>query len=224
MFWYGQPLTGIQRLSMRSFLHFGHDVTLFVYQNVQAPDGVLIRDANEILPKEQLFVSHDTYAAFSDVFRYELLTKEAFIWADADTVCLKPNWDFGEYIFGFQEPFKLGNAILGYPQDSMLAKSLKSEGIYQEGKTYDAIGPVLLTRLVSELGLGNKVQPQHIFNPIDWTQFGVTYDPANLDYVLRKCQDSYTVSLSNYLLKYHNFDRDNFPAGSAVAYWDELFK
>jgi hypothetical protein len=42
--------------------------------------------------------------------------------------------------------------------------------------------------------------------------------------VLRKVQGSHAVSLSNYLLKYHGFDRDNFPPGSAIALWDETFR
>lgn len=224
MLWFDNPMTGVQRLSIRSFLHHGHSVTVFTYGTIEAPDGVQFADAGEILPREAIFKSHDSFAAFSDVFRYNLLASTDFIWADADTVCLRPDWDFDDYVFSYQEPFKVTNNVLGYPKNSSLAQMLKREAVYQEGKSYDDLGPVLLTRAVAELGLGAYVLPQETFNPLHWTQYSATYNEAMTIDVLRKCDGSHAVSLSNYLLKYHNFDRDNFPTGSAIDYWNRLFK
>jgi len=224
MLWFGNPMTGVQRLSIRSFLHHGHDVTLFTYGAIEAPDGVSFADAGEFVSEDKLFKSHDSYAAFSDIFRYHLLSKTDYIWADADTVCLRPDWNFNEYLFSFQEPFKVTNNILGYPQQSILAKTLLKQAIYEEGKAYDNLGPVLLTRLVSELGLGGYVLPQETFNPIHWSDYPMTYDPNQTAQVLSRCQNSYAVSLSNYLLKFYGYDRDNFPPGSAIALWDETFR
>lgn len=224
MLWFGNPMTGVQRLSIRSFLHYGHEVTVFTYGQIDAPKGVKFRDAGEFVPKEKLFLSHDSYAAFSDVFRYNLLAKEEFIWADADTVCLREDWNFDRYLFSFQEPFKVTNNVLGYPSDSMLARKLVEEGIYEEGKAYDNLGPILLTRLISELGLGGYVLPQETFNPIHWTEYALTYDPSRLEYALERIKGAHALSLSNYLLKYHGFNREEFPKGSAIALWDEMFK
>jgi hypothetical protein len=153
-----------------------------------------------------------------------LIAQTDFIWADADTVCLRPDWDFDEYLFSFQEPFKVTNNVLGYPQESTLAKRLVDECVYQEGKAYDELGPVLLTRLVSELGLGSYVLPQETFNPLHWTEFASPFNASICGEVLRRCQGSHAVSLSNYLLKFHNIDRQNFPEGSAIALWNETFK
>ena len=224
MLWFHNPLAGVQRLSIRSFLHHGHDVTIFTYGQLEAPDGVRFADAGEIISEDKIFTSHGSFAAFSDVFRYRLLAQTDFIWADADTVCLRPDWDFDEYLFSFQEPFKVTNNVLGYPQESTLAKSLVDECVYQEGKAYDELGPVLLTRLVSELGLGSYVLPQETFNPLHWTEFAAPFNASICGEVLRRCQGSHAVSLSNYLLKFHNIDRENFPEGSAIALWDETFR
>jgi hypothetical protein len=224
MLWFHNPLTGVQRLSIRSFLHHGHDVTIFTYGHLEAPDGVKFADAGEIISEDKIFTSHGSFAAFSDVFRYRLLAQTDFIWADADTVCLRPDWDFDEYLFSFQEPFKVTNNVLGYPQESTLAKRLVDECVYQEGKAYDELGPVLLTKLVSELGLGSYVLPQETFNPLHWTEFAAPFNASICGEVLRRCQGSHAVSLSNYLLKFHNIDRENFPEGSAIALWDETFR
>ena len=224
MLWFGNPMTGIQRLSIRSFLNHGHSVTIFTYGTIEAPEGVIFRDAGEFVAEDKLFLSHDSYAAFSDIFRYHLLAKEEFIWADADTICLKPNWNFGDYVFSYQEPFKVTNNVLGYPINSSLASLLKAESLYQENAAYDNLGPVLLTRIIAELGLGAKVLPQETFNPLHWTEYSAPYDAEMTEAVLSKCKDSHAVSLSNYLLKFYNFDRDNFPQGSAIDYWNKAFK
>lgn len=224
MLWFHNPMTAIQRLSIRSFLHHGHSVTLFTYGQIDAPKGVTFRDAGEFIPEDEIFLAYDSYAAFSDIFRYKMLANTDYIWADADTVCLKPDWNFGDYIISLQEPGKLTNNVLSYPQDCQLAQRLVQEAVYVDNRIYDHLGPVLLTRVVSELGLEDKVLPEQTFNPIHWQDFYQTYDPSQCQSVLDKCQNSHAVSLSNYMLKYHNLDRDNFPAGSAVAYWDALFK
>ena len=224
MLWFHNPMTAIQRLSIRSFLHHGHSVTIFTYGEIDAPDGVTFRDAGEFIPENEIFLAYDSYAAFSDIFRYKMLANTDYIWVDADTVCLRPDWNFGDYILSFQEPFKVTNNVLGYPQDSLLAKKLVGEAIFEKNRIYDYLGPVLVTKTVAQLGLGDKVLPAETFNPIYWRDFRNTYNPEKLDLVLAKCKDSHAVSLSNYMLKYHNLDRENFPAGSAVAYWDNLFK
>ena len=217
-------MTGIQRLSIRSFLNHGHSVTIFTYGTIEAPSGVTFRDAGEFIPEDEIFLAYDSYAAFSDIFRYKMLAKTDYIWADADTVCLRADWNFDDYILTFQEPFKVTNNVIGYPQDSLLAKKLVDEAVYVDNRIYDYLGPVLVTRLVSELGLGAKVLPEQTFNPIYWQNFYDTYDPEKRELVLSQCKNSYAVSLSNYMLKIHNLDRDNFPVGSAIAYWDQLFK
>ena len=224
MLWFHNPLTAIQRLSMRSFLHYGHSVTLYTYGEFEAVDGVILADANEFIKEEEIFIAYDSYASFADIFRYRMLAGTEHIWADADTVCLRPDWDFGNYVLSFQEPFKVTNNVIGYPQDSLLAKKLVDEAVYVDNRIYDYLGPVLVTRLVSELGLGAKVLPEQTFNPIYWQNFYDTYDPQKRELVLSQCKNSYAVSLSNYMLKIRNLDRDNFPVGSAVAYWDKLFK
>lgn len=224
MLWFHNPMTAIQRLSIRSFLHYGHEVTIFTYGQIDAPKGVKFADANEILGEDKIFLSHDSYAAFSDVFRYKMLAETDYLWVDADTICLRDDWDFGDYVFGYQEPFKVTNNVLGYPKDSVLAKRLTNEAQYEEGREYDALGPVLLTRIIAELGLGGYVQDQAVFNPLHWTEYALPYDAERFHYALGRIQGAHAVSLSNYLLKYHGFNREQFPQGCLLAFWDEILR
>jgi hypothetical protein len=223
MMWVGNPLTEVQRLSMRSFLHHGHDVTLYLYDDRQVPDGVRVADANGIVPESAVFLSHDTFAAFSDLFCYRLLRQTDTIWVDADTLCLRPDWDFGDYIFGLQEPNKVNNSVLGYPSDSSLAHLLKSRAVYQETNVFDALGPILLTSVLDELEMRHLAQPTEVFSPIPWSEFYLMWEPEAMPAVMDTSEESHAVSLWNYMLGFHKYPRDAFPDGSAMAYWSKRF-
>jgi hypothetical protein len=223
MMWVGNPLTEVQRLCMRSFLHHGHDVTLYAYEELDPPAGVTVADANTIVSDKDIFESHQTFAAFADVFRYKLLFDKQAFWVDADTLCLRPDWDFGDYIFGLQELGKVNNSVLGYPRDSSLAHLMKSRSIYQQTNVFDALGPILLTSVLDELEMTHLAQPTQVFSPIAWSEFSVMWEPEALAYVLDTCEESHAVSLWNYMLGFHQYPRDAFPEGSAMAYWNKRF-
>jgi len=223
MMWVGNPLTQVQRLCMRSFLHHGHQLTLYSYQDLDAPDGVVIADANDIIKESDIFSSHDTFAAFADVFRYHLLASRPTIWVDADTLCLKKDWDFGEYLFGYQEEGKIVNSVLSYPTDSSLAMMMKSRAVYHPDNAFDELGPVLLTTVLNEIEMTHLAQPASTFSPIPWQDFGWMWNESQTAQVLHLSEDSHAISLWNYMLGYHNIDRNTFPLASAMWYWNRKF-
>src|SRR5262249_6951691 len=80
--WIGPRLSALERLSLTSFLHHGHDVHLYTYESVEGvPDGVRSFDAREILSEDRIFrhgrgAGRDvvgSLGAFSDLFRFKLL-------------------------------------------------------------------------------------------------------------------------------------------------------
>ena len=108
--WIGDPLSQLEKLCVRSFLHHGHAFHLYVYDDVPGiPDGAEVKDANEILPESEIFrLKEGNYIApFSDWFRYALLAKHGNYWVDMDTVCIKP--------FNFPEEIVFGASYDGYP-------------------------------------------------------------------------------------------------------------
>src|SRR5262245_48660929 len=75
MFWHGAPLSRMERLSIASFLHHGHSVDLYVYDEpANVPHGAQLRDAGQILPRSAVFrhKRSRSLAVFADWFRYRL--------------------------------------------------------------------------------------------------------------------------------------------------------
>ena len=103
--WIGPRLSVMERLSIASFLHHGHDYRLYTYGPVEGlPAGAVLEDARSILPESMIFQyrEHASFAGFSNYFRYKLLLERGGWWVDTDTVCLRP-FDFDEpYVFGSQ--------------------------------------------------------------------------------------------------------------------------
>jgi glycosyltransferase involved in cell wall biosynthesis len=106
--WIG-PLTRLERLTLCSFVARGHEFHLWRYERVPdpLPRGVVVRDANEILPRERVFrkriadgelgLGEGSYAMFADLFRTKLLHELGGIWVDMDVLCLRP--------FDFEQPY-----------------------------------------------------------------------------------------------------------------------
>jgi hypothetical protein len=124
MFWHGPWLSRVERLCLTSFLACGHRVLLYVYEAPSGvPDGVQLRDARELIPRDQLYVHSQTgsLALFADYFRFRVLQAHGGIYADTDVVCLKPLTYAQDEIYGWQNSDLINVAILGLPPGHPLA-------------------------------------------------------------------------------------------------------
>lgn len=117
--WIGQRLSWFEQLCLLSFAHAGHEVTLYSYQPIDnLPEGVRAGDAASIYPAEPMLrhVRTGSPAIHADMWRLALLKKTDKIWVDTDLICLRP-FDFtGPYIFGWEKPGLVCNAVLGLPR------------------------------------------------------------------------------------------------------------
>lgn len=101
--WIGEKLSTLEELTIRSFQENGHEFHLWTYDNFEIPVGTIKRDANEIIPKNEVFqylpgtMIEKTVAGFSDIFRFALLYKVGGWYVDMDITCLKP-FEFSEEI------------------------------------------------------------------------------------------------------------------------------
>lgn len=186
--WVGEKLSTMERLCLASFLYHGHPYHLYVYNDVDnVPAGALLKDANEIVPASQIFTykngNTDTYAGFSDLFRYKLLLERGGIWADTDFVCLRP-WQFEQpYLFASQgsrifqygrlfikRRFTVNGCVLQAPKgDDMVAHC------YEIAKQHDPktlkfgqIGPQLMTDIAGKYNLQKYVARPSAFCPISY--------------------------------------------------------
>ncbi|MEW4453625.1 hypothetical protein AB1L30_13205 [Bremerella sp. JC817] len=103
--WIGDRLSRLEQVCLASFAYHGHPVDLYVYDDIQGvPDGVTLRDANEIIPHEQIFTYFNgSYAGFADLFRWQMLYDRGGCWIDADMLCIRE--------FDFEAPIVFGREI-----------------------------------------------------------------------------------------------------------------
>lgn len=119
--WIGGRLSWLEQLCLKSFADAGHHITLYSYAPIDnVPAGVSTAAAADILPGEPMLRHARTGspAIHADMWRLQLLKKTEKIWVDADIYCYRP-FDFSsEFIFGWEKPGLVCNAVLGLPSTS----------------------------------------------------------------------------------------------------------
>lgn len=119
--WIGR-LSRIEKICLKSFLYHGHQVELYAYDDIpDVPDGVIVKDANEVLDESEVFVYGEinkngkgSVAGFANHFRYKMLhSSDNAFWVDMDVLCLKPFQFEQELIFGWQDGVYINNAVIG---------------------------------------------------------------------------------------------------------------
>lgn len=95
-FWHDEEtniLPNIVVASIKSFLNAGYKYYLYVYKEfTNIPNGVIIKNANDIVPYSNFYINNGSYAPFSDWFRLNLLLKEDTAWTDTDNFFIKNNF------------------------------------------------------------------------------------------------------------------------------------
>jgi hypothetical protein len=132
--WIGDFLNKNCQLTLKSFLDYEHEVHLWAYAKdiKNAPSGTIIKDANEIIPKNKVFsykgggdCQKGSYGGFSDIFRYHLINNVGGWYCDMDVTCLK---NFStikeqEYVFRPHSNSDIVANIFKAPKDSEFLKS-----------------------------------------------------------------------------------------------------
>lgn len=87
--WIGDKLSRFEYNSIKSYIKQGYQYHLYTYGEVNnIPEGVIIKDGNNILDKKHIFYYEGSIAPFSDLFRYKLLFEKGGIWTDCDIICI----------------------------------------------------------------------------------------------------------------------------------------
>ena len=118
--WIGGELNWLHKLSLASFVHRGHRVTLY-YSEMDAapevPEGVETRPAEEVWDAEADGQKGAPPSMQSDIFRLHLLRKTDQIWIDADVLCYRP-LSPDPYHVGREHAGAVNGAVLNLPKDS----------------------------------------------------------------------------------------------------------
>ena len=191
MLWVYGDLGLLEKIAARSFIQNGFSLNIWTYgkDNINIQNAK-IRNANEILPEEKVFLNrYGSYAAFSDIFRYCLLSLHGGLYVDTDVISLKHASEIPLVNFLVQERLKeKGNIINGnvisyqnFGRDSLIEKAKKIALEFPKKDIYwGEIGPQLLTNLISK----NVDHDFNIFPP----EFANNYDYWNCPKVFLKKQ------------------------------------
>lgn len=215
--WLGTELSGLQRLSIRSFGANGHDYHLYSYDPVRnVPEGVTVCDAAAVLPRDRVFAyqrgfGKGSVSAFSNQFRYALLLKRGGWWVDTDVVCLRPFESSGDFVFATERDstgeVTAASCVLRAPAGSELMAWCFEETERRDPATlkWGEIGPRLMQAAITRFGMEKHYVTPDIFNPVDYAAFdeivAAGFDMSRLD-------GSWAVHLWNQMWMAHHRDPD----------------
>lgn len=224
--WIGNSLTKVEQTALASFIYYKHSFTLFVYDmSLKVPKGIVKEDANKIFPESEIFKVQNSYGPFADMFRYSMIKQTGLTWTDTDSICLRSDWDFGDYLFGFEEENRLANGILRMPQNSDLINFLIKNSVkYDKNKiVWSEIGPLLVTKGANRFGVIKYAQPPEVFYPVHFWQWKKIWLKDYRKEVLDKCKNSHTLQIWNQFLNREGIDKNKLPKGSAMEYFYNKF-
>lgn len=224
--WVGNPITKIQEVSLSSFIYHGHDLTLYVYDmDMRVPEGVHKAFAGDIMDESEMFLVQNTYAAFSDLFRYRMIKKTGLVWVDADTICLSSDWDGLGDTYACLENDTVVGGVLALPQDSPAINYLikKSTQFNKKKIKWTDVGPALVDKTFRSFDLMNYVYPMEIFCGIHWSQWNKLWDPKYLKEIKRLEKKSKSISVYHSMTGRNNIDKNFMPPGSAMEYFYNKF-
>lgn len=184
-FWTGAPLTTMERLSMASFLYWGHDFHLWVYDFDLAgvPSGVTLRDAREIMSESEAATFRCPQQC-SDAFRIYLLYKKGGWYSDLDNVLVKSLDYSTPYVFyRDQDESTISFALSKSPVGSELMRHCHDflHGMSQEERaqlSWQAIGSDFACGAVEFFKLTEFAQSGKAFDSVHWENVRSVVDPT----------------------------------------------
>jgi hypothetical protein len=225
--WVGGPLKKLQQTCLASFVYFGHNINLFVYDmDMEVPNGIIKRDAREVLPEENIFLVKNTYAAFSDAFRYNMLDKFDLIWVDADTLCLTDDWSFfkDDILFCSEYDNYYVGGVLKLPRNSEITKYLVKQVklIDADSMFWAEMGPTLLTKAIKKYGYESYCQDMKTLCMITpneakkfWQRTGSLEIMNMINSGNSKCASLY----NGMLTVFDSVNTNSLPRSSAIEYF-----
>lgn len=211
--WVRGELSKLERLCLKSFVYYNHKTILYSYDNIDVPEGVILKDARDILPESEIFVAEGSLGAFSDYFRFKMLLDNGGYWADTDMLCVK-KFDFEEpYLFATELVLKnkgqtITSGLIKCPPNSEIMKSCYDFVSTITKKTnikWGDIGPSLLGNKVAEFGLEKYITSYQTFCPIHFSNYRHFVDPRH-DFVCG--EETYCVHLWNEMWRRNSQDKN----------------
>ena len=171
-FWFGSPLSYVERVCIQSFLDHGYTFNLYVLDlQMEVPEGVILHDARTIYSDAEFQkepTSRRRAAVYSDVFRIYLLQKTDHVWVDLDIYCVNPLDFSSDYLFGVvRRKSAVNNCVLRLPRDSLALKLILTF-LASEAPLPHWLGPDKIKSLVTKY----QTDGQLSLYDLPWTTTG----------------------------------------------------
>jgi len=212
-FWHGGRLPPLSRACLRSFVERGHRVRVFGYEKIDVPDGVILEDARVVLPEEDLFSYHNSFSAFSNIFRYRLLLQQGGWWIDTDVYCLEEDIPESRYSWAKESKDFVNGAILRFPAgDATLAAILtRAERIGSNVEIQGQLGPRLLTEVLAGQDFVGHFGSTKAFYPVHWLEAHRFWTPGDRDFIRAKSSGSCFIHFWTMMFRYLGIDENIAP-------------
>lgn len=225
MFWAYGTISRLERICINSFLANHYDVFVWTYGHIEnLPNGSQQRDARDIIDEKNIFTYRNgSYAGFSNLFRYKLLSTIGGLYADTDVICMLPSSHLGYEPFLVEQraanEHKVNCNLIYNPQPAPgdiidLALAL-TERFPVSSLNWGDCGPKLITSLVNMYPqLAPEIKPPDYANSIDWNKC-----PDELLMPGRQLSpDSKFLHCYNEMWRRAGIDKDApYPEGSIIA-------
>src|SRR5271166_1311592 len=206
--WIGEELGYIEKLTLASALSVGHSFTVYSYAPGKlrgVPSGVEVRDANEVVPYQELahYFDGGSAALGTDFFRYAMQAKGLGTWVDLDLYFIRPIDFDDEYVFGWEHKTSINGAVLSLPANSDMVRELcdiphmnwrppfygprktaifywrrLTEGdIRPEKNRWGTFGPMFLTYLAKKYRVAKQAKERSVFYPVRHQQAKLLFGP-----------------------------------------------
>jgi len=215
MLWVGKSMNIGCTACISSFLEHGHEVHLYLYEPLVSvlPDDVIIKDAREIMPEEEVFYCQTepgkgSPSPFSDFFRWKLLRDRGGWWVDTDVACVR-HWDFkqevvlaGElsYVLNKQNEYEVGEhyatCVMKLPKGHDLAERCYNYcvGLKKEEVTWTQ--PAI--DILNEYAEPGRWKSPLTFCPVFWNDWKTLYE-EDFNFGM----ETYGVHLWNEMIRRH---------------------
>jgi hypothetical protein len=216
-------MSGLEVTCLKSFLDYGHDLTVFTYDPATVAPLFRTADAASIVHPEQIFFyttnpGKGSISGFSNLFRYKLLHEFGDFWIDTDVLCLTGSWPKEyDFVAGWESDKWVGTAVLQLPTWFALESLTRCEELGDKVK-WGQTGPRLVTEIVTREQLQDRLFRKEQFYPVwhqNWLEF---FDEESANATFEKCSPSYAVHLWSQMIAQSGFDKSlPPPRGSHIG-------
>jgi len=221
-FWHGEELGPLQWACIASFLRRGHRFTLYCYEDVHVPDGTVVKNAHDVLPREFLLPLQDQIHAFSDLFRYKLLYDQGGWWVDTDVLRLTVDFPTLEFVFAEEEDGGVSGGHMRFPAHHPAMECAFTEALeIGRNEVWGQSGPVLFDRILERFDLKRFAVKTTLLYPINWAEAFKLWLPQEWDAIEKRCKNAPWMHMWGSMFKRLGVDLlQKPPEGS---YLDRLF-